>query len=291
MRRAPFIEPRMMAIGRRRGWPINHRTPSPSRVGTPAAMRIRHAAARNVPGMRTTTLRRRRRAASTKKGGAHDQRRQRSSGGPIRCRDTSTPTSVRWPSPVRRAHEVGHDRLGRIAGSTSAMPSSRVANSTRRCQPRTCAADRVDSIGARQSILCPEHGKRDSDGHDPTDDVHRDHRPATVDPVGDDAGREREQQPGKPLHHHDQSDQDRVAGDRGRQPGVGDHRHTVSEIGRDSGAEESAVVGAERIVDGCGYRAGGGALVCFCHGDGSPRMVASHHLVRVTTTSSVSRFS
>ena len=54
--------------------------------------------------------------------------------------------------------------------------------------------------------------------------VHRDHRLAAVDAIGDDAGWQREHEPRQPLRDDDQGDEQRVAGDRRRQPGVGDRR-------------------------------------------------------------------
>ena len=74
-----------------------------------------------------------------------------------------------------------------------------------------------------------------------------DHQQPAIVAVGEHAGGKREQQPRQPLDDGDDGDEQRVAGDRRGQPGVGDEGDPVAEVGDRCRAEQAAVVATESV--------------------------------------------
>jgi hypothetical protein len=85
------------------------------------------------------------------------------------------------------------------------------------------------------------NGKRERGAHR----VREHHECATVVAIGDDPGRQAEQQPRQTLHNRDQCDEDRVASDRRSEPRVRDEADAVAEVRDRAGAEQLEVARAE----------------------------------------------
>ncbi len=109
------------------------------------------------------------------------------------------------------------------------------------------AAD--DLVGGRQGRGLGEHDGGDDDRDERSEHVHREHQLAPVHAVGDHTGREREQEPGESLCHGDHGDEDRVAGDPGGEPRVGDHGDAVPEVRDDRRRPELPVVRTQPGLD------------------------------------------
>ena len=167
--------------------------------------------------------------------------------------------------PVRLLELVGLDDVGddRLVGVV-AQHLGRAEQQGRGQHDEVQAEPRVDHlielVGARQHVLLAEHREGDAEGEQAAHDVHRDHRSAPVDPVGDHPRRQREHEPGEPLGDRDQRHEDRVASDRRREPGVGDESDPVTEVGH-RGADQQLVVAPgqsfrrDRRIVGAGSRA------------------------------------
>ncbi len=105
----------------------------------------------------------------------------------------------------------------------------------------------------RQPVLGEKYRHRDGSGDHGTHHVHCHHDLASIRSVGDHPGGESEHQPGEPPGHGDECNEHRVAGDRARQPRIGDRGNAVAEVAGHTGGPQPPVVGPEpRAGFGCG---------------------------------------
>ena len=131
-------------------------------------------------------------------------------------------------------HDGGQDSLGGIV-------TQDLGGAQQECE----AGERKD-IG--QGVARQRQGWR---GQDQGDDaqcqqqakpIRAHHQRAAVVAVGDGPGRDREQQPREFSGGGDQPDQQRVAGQQCGQPGEGECRYPVAQIGHGGGGEQQAVI-------------------------------------------------
>ena len=135
---------------------------------------------------------------------------RRPSAGRCRCRGRALATTIGSSVPVV------------VSTKTSAVPSRNIA--TRTTVMFTVAGDQ-------------RGGQHDEDARPAARSTAIDEPPA-VDPVGEDAGVQAEQQPGQPLQQPGQRDEDRVGGLRGDQQRAGGERDAVAEVAHPGRADQ-----------------------------------------------------
>ena len=152
--------------------------------------------------------------------------RMLASGGPTNWLATISAAYI-WPLACSRSRVVDdrrQERLGAVVVEHLAGAEQQRGDEDDEVEEPLGADDGVDLVGRRQRAAAGQHGQRHQRGQDEADGVGADHQPAAVVAVGDDAGGQGEQQPRQALDDPDEGDQQRVAGDRRRQPRVGDER-------------------------------------------------------------------
>ena len=94
---------------------------------------------------------------------------------------------------------AGMNVWAELSRSTSAVPSSIVASSTSRYRPVRVPVTESTSSGPGSASCRPSTAKATISVSTNRAGVHRDHRPAAVDAIGDHAGRQREHEPRQAL--------------------------------------------------------------------------------------------
>ena len=177
--------------------------------------------AEHQPGRRRRTCRRRTGTAGRTRWPAAGWR---AAGRRTGWRRSRPSTSARWPARGRRSSTTaGRNVWALLSWSTSHEPSSSVATSEHEVQEPLGADDRARPRRAPAATV-PRTNTASATSTVSTKrlSVGADHQAPAVVAVGDHTGRQREQQPRQALDDGDEGDQQGVAGDRRRQPRIGD---------------------------------------------------------------------
>jgi hypothetical protein len=101
---------------------------------------------------------------------------------------------------VHRVDDAGHERLGAVVVEHLARPEQQRGHEDDHVQEPLGADHALDLVGGGDGVLAGQHADGQRTGQGGAHGVRADHQPTPVLAVGDDPGREREQQPREPLH-------------------------------------------------------------------------------------------
>jgi hypothetical protein len=137
--------------------------------------------------------------------------------------------------------------LGTVVVEHLADPQQQRGDEHAGVEGRVGGGDQLELVRAREIAALRQYGERHEHCDHGPRRVGGHHQQATVMAIGEHARGQREQQPRQPLRDDDGGDEQRVAGNRRRQPRIGDESDAVAEVGDRRRAEQAPIVAPEPV--------------------------------------------
>lgn len=233
--KAALVIPRMMASRKISGCPRSQ--VNPSRSSPPKARRTGRACGGSATSQISAASAAKVTASSPKGRAMPSAMSAPASGGPRNWFITCSALRI-WPlarSISSSATTEGRMVCAALSRKTSAAPSRKARMASAKIAPYPAVA----GGGQRGQGKDQRH---DAKRQDQTREIRPDHQQPPVGPVGPDAGRQREQEPRQPPGHGDERNQERIAGQKRREPGEGQRRNPVTRIRHGAGREDQPEV-------------------------------------------------